>query len=183
MPHVLCPKGHYYDPNKFSECHICAFEREENKGQFVPPTGTVPFPPSDETTVLGPDGRPIKLLPVIGWLVVVKGPGRGRDFRLVPGNNYIGRDRGMQVCLEFGQNSDQTVSRENHAVIVHDSVDNATFVNNCNKSDNLPRLNGKRISSETELKQGDILLLGNTELMYIPLCGQDFAWENYPMAD
>jgi hypothetical protein len=113
-------------------------------------------------------------------LVVVKGPGRGRDFRLVPGNNYIGRDRSMQVSLDFGQSSDQSVSRFEHALIVHDSMDNVTLITNHSKSPNLPRLNGKRISGETVLQRGDVLLVGNTELMFIPLCGQEFAWANYP---
>lgn len=116
------------------------------------------------------------LLPAVGWLVVVNTAGAGRDFRLVPGQNCIGRDSDMQICLDFGPDSDTTVSRREHAVIAYDSIDNEFFISDRTKSPNLPRLNGKGIRSSTTLKAMDIIQVGETQLMFIPLCGETFQW-------
>ena len=35
--------------------------------------------------------------PVVGWLVAVDGPEKGRDFRIVTGRNAIGRSLGAEV--------------------------------------------------------------------------------------
>src|SRR5262249_54795631 len=39
--------------------------------------------------------------PVVGWFVVVDGPGKGRSIEIGIGANSIGRDRGQKVCLSF----------------------------------------------------------------------------------
>ncbi|MBF0220231.1 MAG: hypothetical protein HQL49_12005, partial [Gammaproteobacteria bacterium] len=41
-------------------------------------------------------------LPVVGWLIIVKGAGQGRDYRLIQGENSIGRDPTMEICLDLG---------------------------------------------------------------------------------
>jgi hypothetical protein len=141
-------------------------------------------PPKDGTVVIFPKGNEAisqyvaanKFLPVVGWLVIITGPGAGRDFRLVPGPNTIGRDREMRVCLDFGADSDQTVSRRDHAVITYDIVDNVFFISDRTMSSNLPRLNGKGIRTTTNLKPADIIQVGDTRLMFVPLCGNSFQW-------
>ena len=46
--------------------------------------------------------------PVTGWLVVVSGPGVGRDLRVGVGRNDLGRDRANRITLPFG---DRKISR------------------------------------------------------------------------
>ncbi|MEO0017489.1 MAG: hypothetical protein RLZZ522_772 [Verrucomicrobiota bacterium] len=46
--------------------------------------------------------------PVVGWLVVVEGPGRGKSVTLGYGMNAIGREPGNRVVLPFG---DMQISR------------------------------------------------------------------------
>ena len=114
-------------------------------------------------------------LPVTGWLVIVEGQGKGRDFRLIQGENRIGRNDDMEVCLNFGGDSDETVSREAHAIVVFDGNANEFFVER-GSSRNLPMLNGKSIRRDQNLSAKDVLQVGQTKLLFIPLCGESFQW-------
>lgn len=117
-----------------------------------------------------------EILPVVGWLVIITGPGAGRDFRLIPGQNYIGRDQDMEVCLDFGDAGDPMVSRREHALVVYDMEDNECYLSDRTQSRNLPRLNGKSVRTATTLKSGDIIQVGGTRFLFIPLCGESFNW-------
>src|SRR5262249_15630499 len=55
--------------------------------------------------------------PVAGWLVVVKGPGRGGFRPVYIGMNSIGREVNQRISLSFG---DDMISREEHAFIAYD---------------------------------------------------------------
>jgi pyruvate/2-oxoglutarate dehydrogenase complex dihydrolipoamide acyltransferase (E2) component len=55
--------------------------------------------------------------PVAGWLVVVKGPGRGGYRPVYGGLNSVGRDADQRISLSFG---DDSISREEHAYVVYD---------------------------------------------------------------
>ncbi len=114
-------------------------------------------------------------LPVTGWLVIVEGQGRGRDFRLIQGENRIGRNDDMEVCLNFGGDSDETVSREAHAIVVFDGNAGEFFVER-GSSRNLPMLNGKSIRRDQNLSANDVLQIGQTKLLFVPLCGESFQW-------
>ena len=55
--------------------------------------------------------------PPVGWLVVVRGPGKGSVLTLGNGMNAIGRGTSSRVRLDFG---DDNVSRANHARVAYD---------------------------------------------------------------
>ena len=55
--------------------------------------------------------------PVVGWLVVVDGPGRGRDLRVGSGRNAIGRAGKNRIVLPFG---DTQISRRAHLWVTYD---------------------------------------------------------------
>lgn len=114
-------------------------------------------------------------LPVTGWLVVVDGPGLGLDFRLIQGENRIGRDSDMEVCLDLGLDSDDMVSRDSHAIVVYDNHANVFFVER-GRSRNMPLLNGRTIRSGEDIKSGDIIQVGKTKLMLISFCNEGFQW-------
>lgn len=122
-----------------------------------------------------------EVLPVVGWLVIVTGPGVGRDFRLIPGQNYIGRDKDMEVCLDLGADSDPMVSRREHALVVYDTQANECYISDRSESRNLPRLNGKTVRSPAVLASGDIIQVGETRFLFQPLCGDAFNWGNVPV--
>lgn len=140
-----------------------------------------PVNPSPKTTILTFDNdkkitsSETGVLPVAGWLVIIEGEGKGKDFRLIQGENKIGRDASMEVCLDFGKQSDASVSRDTHAVVVYDNNSNEFFVER-GSSRNLPTVNGKTVRRDQDLQANDIIQLGETQLMFFPLCGEKFKW-------
>jgi len=110
--------------------------------------------------------------PVAGWLVVVKGPGRGGFRPIYIGMNSLGRDVGQRISLNFG---DEMISREEHAFIAYDEEERRFYLQHGGKA-NLVRLGGRPVLSPTELQPYDLIRIGKTTLRFIPLCGPDFAW-------
>lgn len=109
----------------------------------------------------------------VGWLVVIKGPGRGSTFTLQYGVSTIGRDDGQTIKLDFGDNS---ISRENHASIAYDEDLNEFFIGHSGKS-NLVRLNEKPLLSTEELSSADLIRIGETTLRFVGFCSPDFVWD------
>ena len=58
--------------------------------------------------------------PVVGWLVVVGGPGIGQYRPIFEGNNTIGRSTKNRIAIDFG---DDAISSEEQAYIRYDSSD------------------------------------------------------------
>lgn len=111
--------------------------------------------------------------PVVGWLVCVQGGNFGEDFKLVAGRNFVGRDRSMHVCLS----EDSTVSRIKHAIVVYEPKKNI-FLVQPGDSQELFYLGDEVVISAMELKANDVLLIGETELLFIPCCTDKFTWDN-----
>lgn len=110
---------------------------------------------------------------ITGWLVCVDGPEKGKDFRLFSENNFIGRGANNDVRL-----SDPTVSSDRHAVVVYDPEERVFSFGLFNGS-GIVRLNGKRVTrSDEEIKVGDRLKIGQGTFMFVPLCGENFQWED-----
>ena len=117
-------------------------------------------------------GGGIESEPVAGWVVIVKGPGRGGYRPLYVGMNSLGRDPGQRVVLDFG---DETISREEHAFITYDEETRSFFLQHGGKS-NLVRLGNDPVLTPTELKSNALIRIGKTTLMFVPCCGPDFSW-------
>jgi len=112
--------------------------------------------------------------PVAGWLVVVKGPGRGGFRPIFVGMNSIGRDADQRISLTFG---DDMISRQEHAFIAYDEEARRFYLQHGGKA-NLVRLGGRPVLSPTELEAYDLIRIGKTTLRFIPLCGSSFAWSD-----
>jgi hypothetical protein len=110
--------------------------------------------------------------PVAGWVVVVKGPGRGNYCPVFVGMNSVGRDANQRVSLSFG---DDSISREEHAYITYDEEQRCFYLQHGGKS-NLVRLGAHPVLSPTELKPNDLIRIGRTTLLFVPFCGADFSW-------
>lgn len=112
--------------------------------------------------------------PVVGWLVCIDGPCRGKDFPIRAGYNYIGRASGNDICIP----GDMHISGERHAMIAYSPRGNKfTFA----------PANGRGIVSVNEedvfvpvlLKIRDIIAIGSTKLYFIPLCDEEFDWKKF----
>lgn len=114
-----------------------------------------------------------ELDPVVGWLVVVGGPGMGSYRPVFEGNNALGRSPNQRVPLDFG---DDAISSEEQAYIRYDSSDRSfLFVPNLAKT-NVVSVNDKRPTGAVELTAMDVITVGRTQLVFVPFCGPDFDW-------
>lgn len=114
---------------------------------------------------------------MVGWLVCLTGPDRGRDFRLHAEKNFVGRAPSMDVCLA----SDETVSRERHAIVIFDPK-RQTFWALPGEASGLVYLNGDIVHSPTQMQRDDIIEVGQTKLTLIPFCGEKYSWSREFMA-
>ena len=108
-----------------------------------------------------------------GWLVIVSEDGKGQSYPLTFGMNTIGRDSGNHVYIK---NADKSISRDKHAIIIYDYQNNLFFVKH-GDGQYLSYLNDSVLLENKELKANDRLKVGNTELIFIPLCSEQFTWE------
>ena len=114
--------------------------------------------------------------PVVGWLVIVKGPGCGNACQLGYGQNSLGRDRDERVCLDFG---DEGVSRKNHCFVIYEPRTREYSIRPGDGA-NLTYLNGNLLSEPRPLQAADLIELGETTLRFVPLCGPTFEWQDSP---
>ena len=136
---------------------------------------TVPIASDDDRTLPVTadmlDGMAEKPAPVVGWLVCTDGVNKGTDYRLHQGRNFIGRSPEMDVCIL----GDNTVSRSSHAIVVYDPRSNV-YLAQPGSSKELFYVNDKLVLNPVELKAMDLLNIGDTKLMFVPLCGEQFHW-------
>ena len=111
--------------------------------------------------------------PVVGWLVCTKGKHFGQSFTLKSGRNYIGRDGSMDVSLP----GESSVSRTRHAAVVYEPKERM-FIAQPGDSHELSYVNGKVVLDNVVLKARDEISLGKVNLMLIPCCTKEFAWED-----
>jgi hypothetical protein len=114
-----------------------------------------------------------ELGPVVGWLVVVRGPGKGRSVEVGYGVNRVGRGPDQRIVLDFG---DGEISRDRAAEIAYDPK-TRRFVLIRGTSTNLIYHNDIAVYQPTDLTDGDLIQIGNTTLRFVPLCGPSFSWE------
>jgi hypothetical protein len=111
--------------------------------------------------------------PVVGWLVIIGGPGLGAFRPVFEGNNTVGRSRSQRIPIDFG---DEAISNEEQAYIRYDSVDRKfMLVPNMAKM-NIVAVNDKKPTTAVELAAMDLITMGRTQLCFVPFCGVEFDW-------
>jgi hypothetical protein len=168
--------GHFYDADVHSECPNC---KNVQIGATVALDMSRGAPSQMSRGDAGrDDGKTVAVIkeklgidPVVGWLVCTEGGEKGRDYRIHSDNNFIGRDARMDIRIT----GDDTISRENHAVISYDPRDKV-FYFSPGDGRSIVRLNDKAIFSTAEIKPYDRIEIGRTKLVFLPLCGEMFEW-------
>lgn len=112
--------------------------------------------------------------PVVGWLVCVKGSRFGESFGIYSGNNSIGRNDENRIVISM----DNNISRFKHAIIVYEPK-KRNFYLLPGDSSGLTYLNGDYVSESKMIKAYDMIGLGESKFMFVPLCGEAFSWEDY----
>ena len=113
--------------------------------------------------------------PPVGWLVVVQGPGQGNVVTIGNGVNTIGRASSERVCLDFG---DTLISREKHALITYDPRGKKFYIQQGDGT-NLTYIGDAPVLAPTELDGFTTIQMGETVLLFVPLCGERFDWAEY----
>ncbi|MFD7523418.1 FHA domain-containing protein [Paenibacillus chitinolyticus] len=171
MSLTRCANGHMFSTRKHGNtCPYCsivveppASRAEESRAQRVQEDDkTMPFL-----------GETIGIEPVAGWLVCIEGPQMGQDYRIMAEKNFIGRSEEMHIRII----GDNTISRRNHAVIVYDPKKRNFYLLPGDAS-GLAYHNNEAVYSPVELTAYDLLQLGRSKFVFIPLCGAHFEWNN-----
>jgi len=124
------------------------------------------------------DGKQVK--PVVGWFVCTRGEDVGKDFHIYGGYNTIGRSDPGAAGRPTVDLTDKHVSRDAAMVLSYDPLYNEYTLSKVTDSETVCRFNRKMIHGSIELKAYDRVTLGKkeeVELMFIPLCGEQFQWE------
>jgi hypothetical protein len=123
-------------------------------------------------TLAAADGDEELLDPVVGWLVIVEGPGRGNSLKLGFGMNSIGRAPDERVSVDFG---DAEISRKSHATLTYDPRGRKFYLQHGDGT-NLTYLGDNPVLQPVELKGGEIIGIGNTRFAFVSFCGPNFDW-------
>ncbi len=148
-----------------------------------------PYDQNDKTLPLGTDAPDFertvisiptaaKTDPAVGWLVCVKGVDMGRSYRLVKGNNTIGRPgNGKNYSVEL---TDQAISRKGAAgLIVYNEKTNAFFITPGDLTININTyLNDEILLSPQKLDARTVIEIAGDVLIFVPFCCDKFSWNS-----
>lgn len=201
-----CSYGHFYDAEKYAECPFCqkmngeqasmqtAELDENNANSRLGSNGIFGQGKETDETVNNKigfdkirtddardmqktvsfysemDSKNIEL--TVGVLLCVKGPNFGQTFLLKAGKNFIGRDSSMDVVIS----DDHSVSRYRHAIIVYEPKQRM-FIGQPGESSELLYVNDKVVLDPLQLHEYDEISIGKTTLLFVPICGNQFSWE------
>lgn len=172
-----CDQGHYFDTAIYSTCPHCS------AGSLVRPVsrddGAVLTSPceasannsSEPGVTVGVVSAEIGIDPVVGWLVCVEGPDKGMDYRIRAERNSIGRSVSMRIFID----GDPKISLENHAFVCFDPKTNV-FTLDPGLGSRAVYLDGKVVSTSQSLRPYSKIQLGDTVLVFVPFCGENFTW-------
>jgi hypothetical protein len=197
MATVRCRNRHFYDDHQRSDCPFCGvgmeLEGTLKQTEKIPglttggsgqgraagdfPTlargGRVPpRPGADPGVTRHIWAAKVGFDPVVGWLVCIEGPEKGRDYRIHTERNFIGRSPHMDIAIT----GDDAISRENHAVVSFNPK-NGVFRLAPGDSRGLIYLNEEEVLTPVELKAYDTIEMGASKLTFVPFCGERFQWE------
>ena len=176
MDLVRCSKGHLYDQSVTKQCPQCAAEAGTPAFSAEPPT-----PDYGET-------QPVNNGFANGgadWMADTKPVTGGFDMQEMGTNSRGGAVEDYDDTTPVSRNGisgfapvnrDQPIDRDRHAVIVDDPLERQCFFGPQNAK-TVVRLNGKPVIGQAELKEQDVLTIGSTKLIFVPLCGERFNWD------
>lgn len=191
MAIIECGKGHIYDNEQNGSCPYCkgaaqgaslygagktmpldGFTPLADAGKTLPPLGYSPISTGDDGKTQGVMEQKLGFVPVVGWLVCVEGPERGKDHRIYAQVNSIGRSDLNDISIK----GDATISTANHAKLSY-SEQTASFFLAPAENKNIILLNKKEIFSAEKLSPFDVISFGISRFLFIPLCGEKFIWK------
>ncbi|MCX7746224.1 MAG: FHA domain-containing protein [Clostridia bacterium] len=177
MSLARCINGHMYSTRKHgTTCPYCNVSMEQTPKvepkKSVNKMSTVSNTNDDAKTMAYWDDRD-GIEPVVGWLVCIEGAQRGQDYRIRTEKNFIGRSEEMHIQI----NGDNGISRRNHAIISYNPIQRNFFLIPGDGA-GLVYHNNEAVYTPVELTAYDVIQMGKSKFLFIPLCGIHFEWEN-----
>ena len=108
---------------------------------------------------------------VCGWLVSIKGPVRGRDYRIYHGINWIGSGYNADVTIL----GDSAISNEKHCGLVYEGMHNEFYA--MPGISTITYLNDDLLVQPVKIKLGDYIKIGESTFEFIPYCREGHTWE------
>lgn len=171
-----CKNGHLFNPKKYNACPYCdeaILEGNSNSKQKKNNRATASDTNENGVKTLAYWDVDEGIDPVVGWLVCIEGNDQGRDFKIINEKNFIGRSEEMHINIM----GDKTISRRNHGVISYNPKQrNFTFIPGPEIT-TIIYINDEAIYAPTDLSPYDIIEMGKSKFIFIPLCGKHFEWE------
>lgn len=118
--------------------------------------------------------------PTVGWLLCVKGVYYGKSFPLKSGANRVSRSADKEISLP----NDASVSRDISINIAYEPK-KGKFIAIGGNSSSASYVNEEALweGDRMSIKAFDTIELGDSgknKFLFIPLCGDNFSWDNYP---
>jgi hypothetical protein len=117
------------------------------------------------------NGEPTVVSPVIGWIICIEGPTKGRDYRIMAKKNFLGSSEGMDIQIS----GDTDIAKRNHAVFIYDPQNRSTLLLQGDARE-LVYLNDEVVYKPKILLSHDIIGIGKSKFLFVPLCGEHFEW-------
>ncbi|MBE7070868.1 MAG: zinc-ribbon domain-containing protein [Ruminococcaceae bacterium] len=106
------------------------------------------------------------------FLVCIAGANRGDHFVVSGGRNSIASGSEADIRLD----KDPSVSADCHAEVDYDPVDNR-FTLTAGNGYGITYLNGNQVVVSSDIKAGDRIKLGTSEMLFVPVCSDNFKWD------
>lgn len=155
MRPMKCKNGHFYDADRFTSCPRC---KKEN--------GALSSKQNQKV-------KEEKISKPVGWLVCVGGAEYGTIHALKAGNNKIGAKKGLDIYLQNAKDLSESCQ-----IIISYNVENKKFSVQAGNAKELSYVNGEVILIDKSLQARDKIQIGEECFLFIPLCGDDFSWED-----
>jgi hypothetical protein len=183
-----CENGHWYDNDLYSSCPYCGNAVSGAKktevasdddiktslwaGVANPTAKTEKYEDEPATRMYIPNSMAVENVLMAGWLVTISTVNRAKYYPILFGINTIGRDNSNTISI----NSDDSISRAKNSIIIYDYENNIFFLRH-GDGKFLTYLNGQVVYDNKEMKAYDKIKIGKTELIFVPLCNENFKWE------
>lgn len=171
MAIVKCGRGHFYDDAKYDTCPMCG-KTSENADDDIK---TMAFfnrgaADADDEKTIGINLKNNKCDPVVGWLVCVDGPEKGRDYRIHSGRNFIGRDYSNDISLP----DDKTINRKDAGYIIYEPHKNIFLAVNGESAS--ISVNGALANNPVVITEDDNISIGIYKFALVAYCKGDKKW-------
>lgn len=142
----------------------------------VSKTKNQPLPLSEPQVLTKPANQspPSSIIPPVGWLVGIGGKSWGKTYECGTGRNRIGYESTMDIVLPYDNSSPQDF----FAVLIYEPKKRKFYIESGNSAGQV-YLNDEPIYTHAELQSYDKIRFGESTLLFLPLCGERFAWDDY----